>query len=410
MRIKDRLFLLPPCPPYDVEATESWLGEMAEKGWMLEKDNIFLGVAVFEKAEPARVRYRMEASTRRVGDFDDNGGAPDPEAEEMNADFGWEYVARRGQFHIYRSPAGSGPELHTDPRVQALAIKSLERREIHQLLSILLILGINQFALQLRGGSFLLSAAAAGLPLTLLAAFLALWMIAAPVREAVHLGRLKKRLAAGQPLRHDGDWRRGRTGYYARRLVDLLLFLTWLLVLLHLWTGKIEGRGKEALADYKGILPFADMRDFAAGDFNLSEPEVTWLDMPHSSVTDESNAFVRRYVDLAENARILRPDGTALDGGLYVTYFDARWEWLARALAGEFLRVDRRKTGRRWWEPLGCPDFGLDGAVAYRNDLHFPCVVLRQGKVVLRAMFYQTGPGEDMPLEQWAGILADSIR
>ena len=174
--------------------------------------------------------------------------------------------------------------------------------------------------------------------------------------------------------------------------------------------GKAEGRGKEALADYKGILPFADMRDFAEGDFNLSEPEVTWLDMPHSSVTDESNAFVRRYVDLAENARILRPDGTALDGGLYVTYFDARWEWLARALAGEFLRVDRRKTGRRWWEPLGCPDFGLDGAVAYRNDLHLPCVVLRQGKVVLRAMFYQTGPGEDMPLEQWAGILADSIR
>ena len=405
MRIKDRLFRLPPCPPYDVEATESWLGEMAEKGWMLEKDNIFLGVAVFEKSEPARVRYRMEASTRRVGDFDDNGGAPDPEAEEMNADFGWEYVARRGQFHIYRSPAGGGPELHTDPRVQALAIKSLERRQIHQLLSILLILGINLFALQLRGGSLLLSAAAAGLPITLLAAFLALWLIADPVREAVHLGRLKKRLTAGQPLQHDGDWRRGRTGYYARRLVDLLLFLTWLLVLLHLWTGKIEGRGKEALADYKGILPFADMRDFAAGDFRLSGS-----DMLNSSVTDKSNAFVRRYVDLEEHARILRPDGTALNGGLYVSYFEARWEWLARALAGEFLRVDRRKTGRDWRESLEYPDIGLDEAAAYRNFIHFPCVVLRQGRVVLRAMFYQTGPGEDMPPEQWAGILADSIR
>ena len=210
MRIKDRLYRLPPCPPYDVEATESWLEDMAAQGWMLEKDNIFLGVAAFEKAEPAPVRYRLEASARRVGDFDDYGGAPDPEAEEMNADFGWEYVARRGQFHIYRSPAGGGPELHTDPRVQALAIKSLERRQIHQLLSILLILVINLFAVQLRGGSLLLSAAAAGLPITLLTAFLALWLIAAPVREAVHLGRLKKRLAAGQPLRHDGDWRRLR--------------------------------------------------------------------------------------------------------------------------------------------------------------------------------------------------------
>ena len=405
MRIKDRLFRLPPCPPYDVEATESWLEDMAAHGWMLEKDNIFLGVAAFEKAEPASVRYRLEASTRRVGDFDDNGGTPDPEAEEMNADFGWEYAARRGQFHIYRSPAGSGPELHTDPRVQALAIKSLERRQIHQLLSILLIFGVNLFSVHLRGGSLLLSAAAAGLPITLLTAFLALWLLADPVREAVHLGRLKKRLAAGQPLRHDGDWRRGQTGYYARRLAHLLLFLTWLLVLLHLWAGKVEGTGKEALTDYKGILPFADMRDFAEGDFRL-----TGSDMLNSSVTDKSNAFVCRYVDLAENARILRPDGTSLNGGLYVTYFEARWEWLARALAGEFLRVDRRKTGRDWRESLEYPDLGLDEAAAYRNFIHFPCVVLRQGRVVLRAMFYQTGPGEDMPPEQWTGILADSIR
>ncbi len=407
MKERTRLYRLPPCPPYDVEATESWLEDMAEKGWMLEKENIFLGVAVFEKAEPAHVRYRLEASTRRVGDFDDYGGAPDPEAEEMNADFGWEYVARRGQFHIYRSPAGSGPELHTAPRVQALAVRSLEKRQINSLLSILLILGINLFAVHLRGGSLLLSAAAVGLPITLLTAFLALWLIADPVREAVHLGRLKKRLAAGQPLRHDGDWRRGQTGYYARRLAHLLLFLAWLVVLLHLWAGKAEGAGKEALADYKGILPFADMRDFAEGDFRLTGPS----DMLHSSVIDKSNAFVRRYVDLEEHARILRPDGTALDGGLYVTYFDARWEWLARALAGELLRVDLAKVEKRRRESLEYPDLGLDEATAYRNFVHFPCVVLRQGRIVLRAMFYQTGPAEDdMPPEQWAGILADSIR
>ena len=30
MRIKDRLYRLPPCPPYDVEATESWLEDMYE--------------------------------------------------------------------------------------------------------------------------------------------------------------------------------------------------------------------------------------------------------------------------------------------------------------------------------------------------------------------------------------------
>ena len=37
MKERTRLFRLPPCPPYDVEATESWLEDMAAQGWMLEK-------------------------------------------------------------------------------------------------------------------------------------------------------------------------------------------------------------------------------------------------------------------------------------------------------------------------------------------------------------------------------------
>ena len=80
MRIKDRLFRLPPCPPYDVEATESWLEDMAAQGWMLEKDSIFLGVAAFDKAEPASVRYRLGAPPRPVGALDHPGGAAGPDA------------------------------------------------------------------------------------------------------------------------------------------------------------------------------------------------------------------------------------------------------------------------------------------------------------------------------------------
>ena len=33
-----RIYRLPPCPAYDVEAMESWLGAMAEQGWVLEQD------------------------------------------------------------------------------------------------------------------------------------------------------------------------------------------------------------------------------------------------------------------------------------------------------------------------------------------------------------------------------------
>lgn len=404
MKEKKRCLRLPPCPPYDVEGMESWLGDMASRGWMLEKESFLLGFAAFERGDPAPVRYRLEASPRHAGYWDDNGGAPDPEAEELNADFGWEYVARRWQFYVYRS-ALPGPELHTDPRVQALAIRALEQRRTQKYLSIVLVLGINLFSVLLRGNSLLLAAVTAGLPLTLLTLLLTLWLLADGVREVVHLGKLKKRLAAGQPLAHERDWRRGQAAYFAGRLARLLLWLLWLFLLLRLWAGEAAGTGKIPLADYQGTLPFADMRSFAQGDFHL-----TMTDLLYSSVTDRSNAFVRRYVDLSEHASIRRPDGTTLNGGLYVTYFDARWEWLARALAGELLRTDRARVGRRWREPLEYPDLGLDEAVSYRSDFHFPCLVLRQGTRVLRAMFYQIGPDERLRPEEWAGILADSIR
>ena len=405
MKEKKRCLCLPPCPPYDVEGMESWLGDMASRGWMLEKESFLLGCAAFERADPAPVRYRLEASPRHAGYWDDNGGAPDPEAEELNADFGWEYVARRGQFYIYRNPEADPRELHTDPRVQALAIKSLEKRRTVQYLNIVLVLGVNLFSVLLRGNSLLLAAVKAGLPLTLLTILLTLLLLANGVLEVAHLGRLKKRLAAGQPLRHDGDWRKGQAAYFAKRLAVLLLFLLWIFMLLHLWAVEAAGTGKEPLTDYQGTLPFADMRSFAEGNFRL-----TMTDLLYSSVTDGSNAFVRRYVDLSEHASILRPDGTALDGGLYVTYFDARWEWLARVLARELLRTDRAKVGRRWREPPEYPDLGLDEAVSYRSEFHFPCLVLRQGTRVLRAMFYQTGPDAHLLPEEWAGILADSIR
>ena len=51
---------LAPCPPYDVEACESWLGDMAEQGLMLELWGL-LDVR-FRREEPRPVRYRLAAA------------------------------------------------------------------------------------------------------------------------------------------------------------------------------------------------------------------------------------------------------------------------------------------------------------------------------------------------------------
>ena len=41
MKERARILRLPPCPPYDLEGTESWLSEMAARGWRLEPDDFF---------------------------------------------------------------------------------------------------------------------------------------------------------------------------------------------------------------------------------------------------------------------------------------------------------------------------------------------------------------------------------
>ena len=65
MKEPARCLRLPPCPPYDVESTESWLSDMAAQGWKLEPDDFFFGIASFIKTDPAPVRYRLGASPQK---------------------------------------------------------------------------------------------------------------------------------------------------------------------------------------------------------------------------------------------------------------------------------------------------------------------------------------------------------
>lgn len=403
MRERTRTWRFPPCPPYDVEGTESWLCDMAFQGWMLEKDGTFFGVASFEKKKPAEVRYRLEAAPKQAGDWDDNGGMPDEEALEMNAGYGWEYVARRGQFYIYRNDSPGAREINTDPQVQALALKALQNRHLGSLCRNIFWLLFYLLLHIWKGFSPLLALAEAGLPIMALSAAVPLWFVFDSVCEAVHLQRLKKKLKAGVPLDHTKDWKRGYKAYWVKRVLGLLLISTWVLLLFRSWNDSVTEVNKRELADYEGDPPFATMIDFAEGSY-----EEDWKDLRFDYVSQWSNEVLHSGIKWAEHATIRRPDGSALQGGLYITYYHTKGEWLAKALASEYQRYDRAKAGKEY-VPLDCPDFGLDSAAAY-SDPHFPTVILRQGNVVIRAYFYQTGSGEQMLLEEWAGILADSIR
>lgn len=123
------IYRLPPCPAYEIEMTESWLTDMAAKGLFLSRAGFFAGFAIFEKSEPALVRYRLEAAPEGISTLANANLDPTAEARELNASYGWQYVAARDQFYIYRSDSADARELNTDPRVQALALDLVRKRE-----------------------------------------------------------------------------------------------------------------------------------------------------------------------------------------------------------------------------------------------------------------------------------------
>lgn len=405
LKSRTRTGRLPPCPPYDVEGTERWLGDMAAQGWRLQKDGLFFGVALFEKRPPAAVRYRLEAALRQAGSWDDTGGRPDEEALALNADHGWTYLARRGQFYIYCNETPGARELNTDPQVQALAIKAVQKRQLHNLLLTAFWWVIYPLAYLFgQGFSLLLTAARVGPVPVVLSVVIPWWMVADGILEIVHLQRLKKRLQAGIPLAHDRPPKRRRGVYFAKRVLKAAAMLLWLTLFLRLWSIDTTDADKQPLADYAGTPPFATIADLAAGDY-----APTWQALRYNYVAQWSNALVQGGMEWVEHASVRRADGTALQGGLYITCYNAKSEWLARALAAACLRTQRARAGKSY-AALPCPALGLDDAVAYYNELRFPCLILRQGATVLQACFYQVGPDEEMPWEEWAGILADSIR
>ena len=109
-----KIYKIPPVLSYDIEGMENWLSEMAENGLILAEDGIKLGIAVFEKAEPKKLRYCLVGAKNGTRAIYDNNGHPEYEEIKHIKEYGWEYIAKRDGFHIYRSADPDARELNTD--------------------------------------------------------------------------------------------------------------------------------------------------------------------------------------------------------------------------------------------------------------------------------------------------------
>ena len=404
-RKRHTIYRLPPCPAYDVEGMESWLTDMARRGWFLAKDGIFAGVATFESGTPCNAQYRLEAAQKSTSIWAEDGGEPDPEQVELSEKYTWEYVTKRGSFYIYRSFYADARELNTDPQVQALTLNAVKKRQFGAVMEIFFWAFV--YPLCMLHGGILITAIHMKTWFFLLAVLFALWMLADALIGLVCFNRYQKRLQEGRTLASGCRWRKRRVVYFSKKGVKIVLAVVLLGLLLQNWSRSVLAEDKVQLDQYGGEIPFATMADFAGAEATDYRMTMLGMEMGFNTVQEWSDWLAPRCLDYGEHAEITLSDGRTLNGGLYVAYYETASPVIARLLAREYYRLDKRKDN---FQEIQAPAVDAEFVAAYKNELHFPTILIQKGNLVLRAYFYQTSETYTMDFTQWAKIMAQSLQ
>ena len=398
-----------PCPLYDIEALESWLGEMAQNGYCLCRDGFWGPLVRFEKTEPCTMRYRLDAAPGRYSIFED---APHPTEEELEiaAAAGWQYMGRRSFFYVYCTAEPQALELNTDPRVQALSLDQLRKSTTSNFFLHLFILLTNGWRLL---GMPLLTMIELGMTMGTLTLLSLFWYVTDTALDVVHLRRMQRKLRLGTPLNHSKNWRSARRTHLARCGLNAIS-LVWVALLLYASADENSfGRQRIPMEQYTEPLPFVTIADYRP-DSSYESQGLSFG--KYNTLTRKSGLLASDFIDLWEYGTLTTPDGERLQGFLLVRYYELPNEALAQQVARELEWMDRSDLAVKH-KDLSLPE-GLDADYAKAYTDVFPTAVLRQGCRVAQytvSLHWRDENGEQakaVPLEEWAiwaaaGLAAD---
>ena len=398
---KKTVYRLAPCPAYDVEGMESWLSDLAEEGLFLTQDGFFCGFGFFYEDVPRKAKYRLQASEFQGGFLSDHD-EPEEEEKELSEALGWEYVARRGEFYIYRSINENVRELNTDPEVQALTLKIVQKRQFSSLISCVLWMVVYPF---IRHSKKALIAPMLYMKnwFYLFSMVLILCFFIGAIKQLVYYTGLRKRLQCGEQPDRNKKWKKRSWLYPAKVMGKTILCIIWGCIVLANLGRDVLFENEIPLAEYRGNPPFATIADFEQGHLyelipmGYSNTVVEWSDWlaPVNFLWDECG-------------EVMVSEEKVLSGLLMVDYHELKFEWLAKLLAADYYRMDQDRD----FEFLYELDLGIDYAVAYLDNIHMPTVVLRNGTKVLHATFHEYSESSErkLAIEEWAAVLAESLK
>lgn len=380
-----------PCPAFEIERMECWLTDLSDQGLMLAGKTVRLGLAKFERTAPRHMTYRADASPVHLTE-----APPENEAVEWNARYGWEYAGQRGRFHYYRTAQAHPRELHTDPVVQAIPLRTMERCLWGRILCSLLLLMI--FPLFRIKCSVLLAALTMGTPCFLLLAVLALCLVGDALPSIRRLRRLRRQLSSAGELEHRKNWRKGAAAYRVR---SVLLPVAAAGAVALILGQAVWGPGKDSvpISDYDGPIPFSTAAE-------LLDTELT----PDSHAFSPSANRVCRWNDLLAPENItwcedgaINASGETVDLIYSIEYHQMRNPLLARWLAKEYLRYRMAED----CVPLEAPPVEADVVYAYADGIGTPHLILVRDTRVVHVFLLSTG--SKLTLDEWAQAFADGL-
>lgn len=387
--VKEKFYYRPiPCPACDVDRMEAWLEDMALDGLFLSSDGFMTGFGIFCRSDPRRVSYRLIPAKKPTSMlWDEDNGNPTLQEQADRERYGWEYLARHGDFHIYRSESPYASDLPTDPETREEALKVLSKRYRSSVFS-----GATTgvVASSVLKGKFLQSFLWLGTWSSLLILALLASFLFSSVTYAVHYSRLRRRIREGDRFRREVvDWRSRAPGHYLFVLGQTVGVIAFTCMLFSLWASSTEPGFRTPVADYPGDPPFATAADLAGEDDYFLREQISFHDSNTYRVW--SDPIARYCAEWDESGDIHRGSLNAPGDylSLSVEYFDTAAPWLARAVAWEFWWGDRFLN--RNYEELeipGADELGVDYAVAYaKRGTRFPTIILQKGTQIYHAYF-----------------------
>ena len=394
-------YRLVPCPSYDVEGMESWLEDLAEEGLFLSKAGFFFGFGFFHKEEPKKAKYRLQVNEIQGSILWSDGEEPEEEQKELSEALGWEFVTGWGEFYIYRSVKEDVRELNTEPEVQAITMKQVQKRQLHSILTCLMWTIL--YPLLKKNGAVIVPMLYMKTWFYLLGIGMLLYFFVGSVRKLVYYTRLRKKLKNGEQLNREKEWKKKAWLQPAKTVFAVVLCCTWGCLVLANIHRTVLFEDEIPLAEYTKNPPFATMADIAPEkpyelrNMGFSNTVVEWSDVlsPVNYIWEEI-------------AEVWVTEDRSVYGLWDVNYHELRWEWLAKLVAADYLRLDKERD----FELIGEMELGVDYAMAYIDDIHMVKVILRHKNKVLQGTFHEYSGGQEdfLALEEWAKLMAESMK